>query len=74
MRASQEGCQSHKGNDLHPSRRLGKRSTCRSSQEGLTTLKVDRATSKTANYRGVSIAEDIAPPIVAGFFIIRGLH
>jgi hypothetical protein len=47
-----EVCQSHKGNDLHSSRRLGKHGTCRRSQEGLATLKVGSATSKTAHYRG----------------------
>ena len=60
-----EVCQSHKGNDLHPSRRLGKHGTCRSRQEGLTALKVGSATSKAANYRGVSM--NMALPIVAGF-------
>ena len=64
-----EICQSHKGNDLHPSRRLGKHGTCRSGQDGLTALKVGRATSKTAHYRGVSIIENMTPPIVAGFSV-----
>ena len=38
-----EVCQSHKGNDLHSSRRLGKHGTCRRSQEGLATLKVGKS-------------------------------
>ena len=33
----------------------------------MATLKVRRDTSKAANYRGVSIARNMALPIVAGF-------
>jgi len=51
-----EVCQSHKGNGLHPSGCLGKHGTYRKSQDGLIILKVDRATSMTAHYRGVSIS------------------
>jgi hypothetical protein len=57
--------QSHKGNDLHPSMRLGKHGTCRSCQ--VTALKVGKDASMTANYRGVSITENIASAIVVGF-------
>jgi len=38
-----------------PLGRLGKHGTCRRGQEGPATLKVGRATSKTAHYRGVSM-------------------
>ena len=60
-------CQSHKGNDLHPSRRLVEYGACRSRQGGLSALKVGSATSKTANYRGVSM--NMAPSTVAGFSV-----
>ena len=59
---TQQVCQSRKGNELHPSGRLGKYGTCRSGRDGLTTLGVGRATGKTAHYRGVSIIETITPP------------
>jgi len=69
-----EVCQSHKGNDLHPSRRLGKHGTCRKSQDGLIILKVGRATSMAAHYRGVSITENIAPSNVRDFLISGRSH
>jgi hypothetical protein len=40
-----------------------------SSQESLITLKVDRATSKTAHYRGVSITDEYSPAHCGGVFI-----
>ena len=43
-----------KGNGHSPLGRLGKHGTCRKSQDGLIILKVGRATSMTAHYRGVS--------------------
>ena len=49
-----EVCQSHKGNGHSPLGRLGKDGICRKSQDGLIILKVGRATSMTAHYRGVS--------------------
>jgi hypothetical protein len=47
-----KACQSHKGNDLHPSDASA--SAVLAGVVRMTALKVGRATSKTANYRGVS--------------------